>query len=250
MNPVFGVDSARAATDQVAPGLTVLEDVVAWSGARPTVWGRYLGDGGGAATPIERAEAVLLAKNGIAPFPIFNGLSLMTETGTYAMGQADALLASNQADAAGFSPGTYIRRDFEFGWLDNLTGDYLAGWADWMRPSRWGGAGIVYANAADTRVLKAFADGEARSPANVRRIGIWLAKWTVDAPGVIFARAPAWADPAGPCYLDPALAGRTWGWQFCGGAFGDIVDLNLCLLPIPAAGLTTLPGGLTLAPGS
>jgi hypothetical protein len=229
--------------DSAADARTLVAQVSAALGAPPAAWARYLGTGGAGATPLGAAEASALQDAGIGILPVYNDSPINGGTqGTYALGQADAAQAVRQATALGVPAGTYICCDIEASALGLLTGDYLAGWADAMRGSSYGGAGIVYANLADPRFGQALDAALARSPANVGRMGFWLASWlTSDSPDA--PAAPEWSAAYGPEQLPwqaPEQA-QVWAWQYAGGALGGTVDLSVIRLPLPA------PGGLWTA---
>ncbi len=230
----FMVDSSLPANGEVSAGLTVLDAVQRWSGTTPAVWGRYLGGGGGAATPLTKDEVAYLHQHGISILPIYNDSRLNGGAdASYTLGSNEAHEAIAQADALGVPDNTYLACDIEYGALDRLTDSYVAGWSDTMRASRYGGSGILYANCGDARFQAAMANGNA----NVQRLGLWLASW-VQNPALAASAMPSWQAPHGPTALPPSIASQTWLWQYAGGAYGDLVDLNVVQWPLPA------PGGL------
>lgn len=225
------VDSARAATDTVAPGLTLAHDVHAWAGARPAAWARYLGMGGGAATPLSVAEAQFLLAAGVSILPVWNDTGVYSLGQGYAGGVADARRAIQRCDALGVPDGTYVAADLEYGWP--VTQGWIEGWAVTMRQSRLAGAGMIYANLDQPYFRDPFLDALQGTHADdVRRLLLWSANWT--ARPFTASDPPRWS----PSVPSVATAGQVVAWQANGGAYGDVADLDLIELPLPG------PGGL------
>jgi len=247
MSVVFAVDSSALPDSEVQPGLTLYDDVLAWAGIKIVpVWFLYLGPGGGAATPATPASVQFLHGRGTSVGLLYNSSTLNgVAQGTYGLGQQDAAEAAQQATSLGAPPGTYVWNDVEYKSLDRLTGDYIAGWCDGIRPTSLAGAGGLYANLLDARFQAAMTAALARSPANVGRLLLWLASWTVKPPGVIAVVAPGWLAAGGPSGLPADIRSQCHGWQFCGRAYGDEndgpVDLNLLSLPLPPPGDLWIP---------
>ena len=226
------IDSAQDARNLLAQVQQAL-------GGNPAAWARYLGTGGGAATPLTAAEAQALLDAGIAILPVYNDSPLNGgAAATYAQGQADAQQAISQAQALRVPTETYLICDIEFSALSALTGDYLAGWADTMRAGPYAGAGGVYANLLDPRFSTALDAALTRSQ-NVGRMLWWLASWISQGDAGIPA-TPAWDASSGPTGLpwSASYLANVVAWQYAGSALGGAVDVSLIHLPLPA------PGGL------
>jgi hypothetical protein len=218
--------------DSSADARTIFDAVVRGLGAIPPVWARYLGDGGGAATPLTAQEVDFLHGWGIAVLPVYNDSTLNgSAQGTYQLGVRDAQEAVAQARSLGVPPGVYIVNDVEYDALGRLTGEYLAGWADAMRATAYGGSGIVYGNLTDARFQSAVRAASVLSPSNLARLGFWLASWT--ATGGSPPPVPSWGDRYGPSSLPQPIQAQTWAWQYAGRVFGDTVDLSLIQTPLP-----------------
>ena len=250
MSVVFAVDSSALPDSEVQPGLTLYDDVLAWAGiAVVPVWFLYLGSGGGAAKPATPAAVQFLHGRGTSVGLFYNSSTLNgVAQGTYELGLQDAAEAAQQAAALGVPPGTYVWNDVEYKSLDRLTGDYIAGWCDGMRGTTLAGSGGIYANLLDARFQAAMTAALGKSPkppANVRRLLLFLASWTVNPPGVTVVRAPGWLAAGGPAGLPAQIRTQCYGWQYCGRAYGDAndgpVDLSLINLPLPSPGDLWLP---------
>ena len=215
--PGFMVDSAMAASGSVSSNLTLWQDVVDWAGAPPVAWGRYLGSGGGAATPLTAAEVSFLHANRCAILPIYNDSPLNGgQMGTYAMGQRDADAAIQRAQALGVPSGVYLCCDIEYG--APLTAEYVRGWCDTMRPSVYGGSGILYGALATTAFAQPLL--AAMGDANVQRLLLWA---STPEPGSSTATAmPTWVPDAPSAQTE----GMVRLWQYSEGDYGGWVDLN------------------------
>lgn len=237
-----GIDTSLDLLADVQPGLTVLQDAVDWMGGRPAFVYRAMGRGGGASTPLSTTEARALLGAGYPVLPGFNDSSLNGgATGTYALGAHEGQKAIAQAQALGVPAGVYIPLDIELTTSDprgNTTGtvaNYLLGWCDAMRPSVYGGVGILYGilsagSFLAEAVTLALADPAGR---NVHRLWYWQSDWTRRV-GFSLANTPPWAPD-----ITPALAGLCRIWQVSGNDFNDIVDQDLidAALLAPGAGL-------------
>lgn len=223
MSAVFAVDSARLPTDLVQPGLTVWQDVVDWAGAPPRAWGGYLGTGGGAATPLNAAAVAFLHGQHCAVVPIYNDATATSVASGYAAGCADARRAIALAQALGVPAGIYIWGDVEYGWA--LTPGWIEGWCDTWRPTPFGGSGGLYGNLDTPAFGRPYCEARtdpAATPgtrANVQRLELWAARWV--SQGTTAAGAPPW-NPAAP----PGGAAAVRAWQYSGGAFGGVADLD------------------------
>jgi hypothetical protein len=208
------------------------------------VVGRYLGTGGGAATPLSRSEAAWLLGRGLAVWPIFNDSTVDGgDSGSYELGAADARLAIAQADALGVPDGVFVAGDIERNALQKLGGGYIAGWADGMRAGRLGGAGVLYANLIAQAFGQAFDEALVLSPDNVNRLGFWDAAWL--STGEPPASAPSFADTVARLPWQAAHKAQVWARQYAGGAAGGLVDLSVLFLPWPTIGRE----GLWYSPG-
>ena len=214
--PWFMVDSALPATFLVQPNLTLWDDVVAWAGGKPMLWGRYLGSGGGAATPMTLGEANWLFTKGCGVVPIYNDSPINGGTqGTYSLGQQDAQNAISQAQALAIPANVYIVADVEYS--AQVTGDWIRGWADVMRASPYGGSGILYCAPNSPSFSRAWQDATSTKDPNVQRLLIWSA---TPEPGPSTASGmPTWGPDVPP-------EGTVAIWQYCEGAYGGVVDLD------------------------
>jgi hypothetical protein len=212
----FMVDSALPATSPVQPNLTLWDDVLAWAGGKPFLWGRYLGTGGGAATPLTADEANWLFARGCGVIPIYNDSPVNAGIqGTYALGQQDAQRAMAQAQAVGVPEGVYLVADIEYGAA--VTGDWIRGWADAMRAGPYAGAGILYCAPRSPAFAQAWQDAWGSGNPNVRRLLIWSA--TPEPGPSTAAGMPPWGPDVPP-------GGTVAIWQYAEGAYGGLVDLD------------------------
>lgn len=215
--PVLMVDSAVAATALVQSGLTLWDDVVAWAGGAPAVWGRYMGDGYGAATPLTAAEADFLVNGkrcGI--LPIYNMATAESVAGGYSAGQASASAALSMARSIGVPAGVYLACDIEAGWP--LSSGWIQGWADVIRGSEYAGSGVLYGALNSPAFSQALLG--ALSDASVQRLLLWAATPLL-GPSTA-SNMPAWA-PAPP---SPQTAPMVHIWQYAESAYGGVVDLD------------------------
>lgn len=214
---VFMVDSAGPASADIQTGLTRWDDVNAWAGAPPRVWGRYLGDGYGAAIPLTSGEAdFLINVKRCGILPIYNMATAQTVSQGLAAGQAAAEAAVLMAQSVGVPAGVYLACDIEAGWP--LSPEWIVGWAQTMRASPYAGSGVLY-GALDS---PAFANPflAAMSDPDVARLVLWAATPVTSASTA--AGMPAWAANA-PSAGTAAMVGI---WQYAEGAYGGVVDLD------------------------
>jgi hypothetical protein len=188
------------------------------------------------ATPLSTDETQAILAAGLAILPIDNGIGYGDTTGpnAYANGQRKASQAVARAQALGVPAGTYIAWDLE-AWAVDV--DFFRGYAQVMRQSPYGGAGIVYGSAG-AAWRAAFGQASLQDE-NVARCLVWTARYVGPWTGT----PPAW-DPQDP---DP----RCVIWQFTSqGPQGT--DLSLLRLPLPSVGATPqglwLPGGVVGSP--
>ena len=215
--PVFMVDSSRPANAAVQPGLTLWDDVAAWAGAPPRVWGRYLGDGYGAAVPLTAAEAdFLINVQRCAILPIYNMATAKTVSQGLAAGQAAALAAIHMAQAIGVPAGVYVACDIEAGWP--LSEGWIVGWAQTMRAGPYAGSGVLY-GALNTQAFAGPFTAALSNP-DVARTVLWAATPVTRASTA--AAMPPWSAQA-PSVATAPMVGI---WQFAEGAYGGVVDLD------------------------
>ncbi len=233
--PGFMVDSALAANGFVSSDLTLWRDVVDWAGAAPVAWGRYLGSGGGAATPLTAQEVSFLHANRCAILPIYNDSPLNGgQAGTYALGQQDADAAIGRAQALGVPAGVYLCCDIEYG--APLTADYVRGWCDTMRPSIYGGSGILYGALSSPGFAQPLL--AAMGDSNVQRLLLWAA--TPEPGSSTAASMPNWAPDAPSAQTQ----GMVRLWQYAEGDYGGWVDLDQIDTTLLATGLWQPAGGV------
>ncbi len=225
---LFMVDSASPANAEVQPGLSLFDDVVAWAGAPPAAWGRYLGDGYGAAVPLSASEAgYLRSSRGCPILPIYNLATSGGVGGDYAQGQADASRAIQLAKALDVPAGVYIACDIEAGW--QVSAPWLNGWADTMRASTFAGSGILYGSLGGPGLAHTLLC--ALGNPNVQRLLLWAA--TPETGPSTSWNMPAW-NPDAP---SPQTAGMVRLWQYSRGDYGGWVDLNQLDASLLGAGL-------------
>ncbi len=211
------VDSALPATAEVQAGLNLWQDVTAWAGAPPLVWGRYLGNGYGSATPLTAAEAdFLINGHRCGILPIYNMATAQSVAGGLAEGQAAAQAAIQMAQAIGVPAGVYLACDIEAGWP--LSQEWIVGWAQTMRAGPYAGSGILYGALDSPAFATPFLD--ALSDPDVQRLLLWAAT-PMTGPSTA-AGLPAWA-PSSP---SPGTAGMVAVWQYAENAYGGQVDLD------------------------
>jgi hypothetical protein len=167
-------------------------------GGTPFWWGRYLGPGPHA--PLTRAEAEWLHEQGVAIALVWGATTaatLATPEGVMAHA-AHALEACYQL---GVPAGTAVFLDVEAGWAPTM--ESLRVWHDRLKAARYVPG---YYGAANLLI----PEGSLR----------WLAAWT-EKPWTL-SSCPVWN-----------LGIRADVWQNCGGAYGDLVDLNLAQDNVP-----------------
>lgn len=214
------------------------------AGTTPAFVGRYLGDGGGAATPLTAAEVVAIHALGCAILPVYNDSPVNAGAeGSYALGHLDGQRAIAQAQSLGVPAGVYIAADVEYS--APVTADWLRGWADAMRPSPYGGSGIIYCAPDAPSWQAAWAEASAAGDPNIRRLLIWSAQPAERQASV--RSVPTWG-PLVPPGATVAL------WQWSEGCAEAPVDLDLCdtsLLqhnPFGSLWLPPAPAGTPQAP--
>lgn len=215
MKPLlFGVDSSAPADSGF------LARVTQWAGQRPAFWARYLGSGGGAATPLSREEAAFLFAQGVAIALVFNDVD-QHALGTAAEGEDAAARALAQARAIGVPAAVTIYADIEAGW--QLTAPWLLGWIRIMLAH--GQVPGVYVGLAQPVVQSVLHSLRAREPGLMAHLSLWDAQWAEsswDAPAGGMRSLPRWirAQPS-----EDAL--QLGLWQFAGPSCGASVDLDL-----------------------
>lgn len=264
MGYAVGIDSRFDLSSKV-PGanITYLDDATSWLGAIPAFVARYLGTGGGAATPLSASEVDYVhsyAGKGIPILLCYNDSPINGGTsGTEAVANQDVVNAIAQCEALGVPAGVYVFGDVESN--ASIQHGYVTGWCNGWRPTIYGGAGGLYGltgggqnlGRAYLEALKTDANG------NVHRMLLWSARWI--STGFSASNAPRW----GAIAPSPETAGAVRVWQVTGGTFGGIVDEDMIdeslLVPLTAAGgLWTPPpsstssstsgGGTTVPSGS
>jgi hypothetical protein len=188
---------------------------------KPIVWGRYLTDGHGAATPLTADEAAVLHAAGIAVLLYANNATSTSVGGTD--GRADAAEAIAAARALGIPAGTLLVADLEYGWP--VAQAWLQGWCGAIRAADYA-AGFYgclaqpYLRLPFTNALK----GGMAAPALVS------ASWTAGPADFEGARLPAWA----PEFATPETRAMIAGWQATGGqqVQGGPVDLGVWDAPL------------------
>lgn len=208
--PLFGVDSSAPVTQ------AFYEEVVRWAGMEPQWWGRYLGTGGHAATPLTKAEVAEAHRVGLKLALVFNDVDRTTLTSANA-GKSAAKLAVQQAKAIGAPPMTTLFVDIEEGW--GLTAAWLLGWAQGLLSLGYSPG--IYCPVAEELAIEAVSALAKRDLGTFQHLVIWGAmwphagEWTARHDGRIspppFARFPL-----------PQVS----LWQFAGDQFAG-VDLDL-----------------------
>jgi len=233
-----GADFSRPCDEEVEPNLTRLDDAEKWYGAPLAFVCRYIDTGGGAAIPLTPQEVNWLVNTRRKPLlPIYSDSNINGGTvGTYELGVTDARRAVVQAREIGIPIGTYLTGDVEG--KATVTGDWVRGWCDGMRPTPYDGAGILYGLCGpDGNLGKSYLEAlAADKTGNVQRLILWDAKW-VSKSGFSYTEVPQWHPDI------PDL--QTWGavriWQTTGGVYGGVCGLDLIdkALLVPGAGLVT-----------
>lgn len=221
MTPAFMVDSAVPANSQVQTNLNVWDDICAWAGAAPQVYGRYLGDGHGAATPLNEEEVIFLHSKGCGILLIYNDATSTSVAAGWGAGVVDANTAIAQAQALKAPAGTLIVANVEAGWQPHR--DWMEAYCETILQAGYlpGFYGAVGAENFASAYLAAMAnDG-----GNVQQAVLWSANWT--APVFIAANMPAW----NPSYPSLQYANKVAIWQCRGVSYG-ICDLDEILLPL------------------
>jgi hypothetical protein len=230
---VLGVDCSLDVRSVWPPsGKTVWDTIVAWLGGKPAFIGRYLGTGGGAATPLSVDEVnFILTQQRVPLLTIFNDSPINGGgAATYQQGVMDAEAAMRQAAAIGQPHSAYIAFDIEAGAAVGV--DYIRGLTRTMRAGPYPGSGIVYGLTGPEAALGRALAGSVPD-ADVARLVLWSAKWLnkggpVPPDGLSlsavdgFLRSVGWS-PDSP----PSFASNTLIWQFAGGAFGGLADEDL-----------------------
>ncbi len=226
MTPLrFGVDSG-APVDTGRIGI-----IDRWAGVKPGWWGRYLGNGGGAATPLSESEAALLHAQGIAIALVFNDVDRFALS-TRAQGLSAASLAVRQARALKVPALTTLYADIEHDWP--LTPPWFLGWAQGILSG--GFTPGAYLGPADIDVQKTLgylhivkptlASLRPKEPALAGQIRLWDALWLHGGEWTAFRNGrislPPWI------HLPPSETTMQTGiWQFSGAACSGMVDLDL-----------------------
>ena len=238
MSYVVGADFSRPCNEEVEPGLTRLDDAEKWYGAPLAFVCRYIDTGGGAAIPLKSSEVNWIVNTRRKPLvPIYSDSTINGGTfGTYELGVTDARRAVVQTQQIGIPAGTYLTGDVED--KATVTEAWVRGWCDGMRPTQFGGAGILYGLCGpDGNLGKAYLEAlSADRTGNVRRLILWDAKW-VSQSGFSHTSVPPW----NPDVPSAATAGAVRLCQVTGGVFGPVCDLDLIdsALLKPGAGLVT-----------
>ncbi len=223
VNYYTAFDSAVSVTSLVQTNLTVFEDACDWYAGKPKAWGRYLGTGGGVATPLTKVEAQFLHSQGVSILLIYNDINPTTLGNGYAGGVNDAQKAINSAKSLGVPANVLIVGDLEMGWPVNAP--WIEGWANTMKSSIYGGAGALYGSISQPYFTEPFKQALSAN-SYVGQILLFGAAWN----------ARPWSKTTKPQWSPPSVNGSTkniFAWQASGASYGGIVDLDLVVDPLP-----------------
>jgi hypothetical protein len=200
----LGVDSASPVT----PAL--YDQVTAALKQPPRWWARYLRSGGGAATPVDRAEVDLLHARGCAVLLVWNHAGARDVAEGRPTGAVQAALAAEDAHRIGYPAGCMLPGDIEAPW--HPTAEYLVGYAEGVaqagyHPAFYAASGSV-AFADALRVARAASAAVAGAP-------LWVAAWEGAGGDLV----PPWRAQA----IDGTPARL---WQAVGSADGGRVDVD------------------------
>ena len=211
----FAVDSARTVT------CALYEELLRWAGTKPRAWGRYLGEGGGAAAPLTQGEVAFLHQQDVGILLVFNDVDrqrLLTRRN----GEDAATLAVGEARALDAPTGVGVYADIERGWP--VTSEWLIGWAQAVAA-----AGFVtgaYLMLSDPSVQRTMAAMRSREPVLTAHLALWTARWLHEVEWVTMRdgriSTPRWLP------LSPSEDATQVGvWQFAGPSCNKTVDLDL-----------------------
>jgi hypothetical protein len=200
-----------------------LPQIATDAGALPRAWARPLATGtpdGSSGVALTGAEARELHDRGVAVLPVFMTCGL--HAATYSGGEDDASRAVALAETVGVPRGVYIVLALRGG--VPVVPAYFEGWADVMRASPYGGAGIAYGDFpawVGAFVQARLANG------NVRRMGLWTRRLLRRSSRLPW---PRW-DPRAPAVSHDVV----WAWKFqrCSRAR---IGASLLRLPLPSFG--------------
>ena len=227
-----GIDTSLNIFSKVGgSNLSLIADTKAWLGQNPDFVIRPMGNGGGPATPVTKQEIADTLAMGIAMGLYYNDSPLNGgQTGNYAIGQQDALNAISQADALGAPSSLYLTCDIEESTPGRtpvqVNAEWIHGWCDTMRASRFAGSGCIYgivgSGLLNQALMQALGDD---TNGNVHRLFLWPADWIYRA-GLNYVNAAgiAWTPPV----VNPKYASMTQMWQLSGNDFNDIADESIC----------------------
>lgn len=216
---LFGVDSGAPVT------VAAVEQVTAWAGTAPRFWARYLGDGGGAATPLSKQEAWLIHAHKIAVALVYNDID-RAKLATRQQGLDAAAQAAAQAKALGVPAMTSLYADIEYGWP--LTAPWLQGWCQCLMAGGYSPG--LYCGPQVPAVAAALSALRSKDPGTTAHLSLWAASWlysgawdkfrTVDGHRRI--SMPPWM------HFPPGEdADQVGMWQFSGPSCDGMVDLDL-----------------------
>ncbi|MHB1669076.1 glycoside hydrolase domain-containing protein [Thiomonas sp.] len=204
-------------------GLDTAEEVTAfflatatsWLGQKPDFVGRYLGTGGGAATPLTQREALFIRSQGVAILPIYNDSPLNGgAAGTEGMGRQDALKACAWAGNLGVPTGTVLACDIEARAPVNAA--WMVGWADAMRASVYWKSGLLYGTNHLNVLLNAMPTTRA-----LENLFTWVAQYDTGGEDYRNALNLRLQRPS------PFSSFQTRAWQFARDVFSLKADQDL-----------------------
>ena len=231
--PLVGVDMSIPANSNVGT-IPALDDADRWLGAPAAFVGRYIGDGGGVATPLTAAEVAYLHGKGRAILVIYNLATGASVAGGWPAGVQDAGAAIRAAQALGVPSATCLWGDVEYGWA--LHPQWVEAWVETILQA--GYLPGIYGALATQQFADAFNAAEVADRGNVDRCRLWSASWV--STGTAAAAAPSW-NPQRPGPNGPAPS----VWQFTGSTFGGIVDEDEIAGTLADAGLWLPPSPST-----
>ena len=212
---VWGVDSARRASDNDVNGTDGLTSVGQRAGAAPAFWGRYIGGN----YSLNAGEAAFLQAGGCKILLVYNGTSNTAGSvlGGFAEGQADANNAAIAAAALNVPPNTAIYADIEGSW--QVTSDWLRGWATAMVQS-YLIAGFYCDCRPTSPFAQAFCDAQAMEPAVAASL-LWSMQ---PEPASLRCAAGANAPAFNPAV--PGCGGNLVLWQYSEDCWEDTLGAN------------------------
>lgn len=211
---VWGVDSARRASDNALDGTDGLTSVTQRAGAAPVFWGRYIGGN----YSLTAAEAAFLHAGGCKILLVYNGTTNTAGSvqGGFAEGQTDANNAAIAAAALNVPPNTAVYADIEGSWA--VTPDWLRGCATAMVQSVL--VPGLYCNCDPASAFSAaYCTSQAIEPAVAASL-LWSMEPEPDPQCQAAAAAPGFVPAV------PACGGNVVLWQYTEGCWEDTLGKN------------------------